>query len=260
MSIIAIVSHIRFQDILDVIFLSFFSYHLYVWFRDTKAFRALVGLLALGVIYTAAQAWGLFLTTWMFQILWQVLIILLIILFQPEIRQMLERMNPLKTLGWHPYLNDEGWERKLAESCFELAGRRIGALVIIERTNRVDEHVTGGVALEAAVQPEIMLSIFQETSPLHDGALILRHGRIVEVGCFLPLSSAEGLPQEWGTRHRAALGITERCDAWALVVSEERGEISLARSGQLSRIESIEALFKAISAAYLFAEPDKKSF
>ena len=90
MSILAILQHIRFQDILDILFLSIVTYHLYIWFRDTKAFRVLVGLLGLGLIFTAARAWGLFLTTWMFQILWQVLIILLIILFQPEIRQVLE--------------------------------------------------------------------------------------------------------------------------------------------------------------------------
>ncbi|UCF91093.1 MAG: hypothetical protein JSW39_22875, partial [Desulfobacterales bacterium] len=127
MSLVAIFSYIRFQDILDVIILSIFSYHLYVWFQNTKAFRALVGLLALGVIYTAARAWGLFLTTWIFQILWQVLIIMLIILFQPEIRQVLERFNPLKKLGWHRYPIGEAWEGKLAQSCFEMAKRRIGA-------------------------------------------------------------------------------------------------------------------------------------
>ncbi|UCF90316.1 MAG: DNA integrity scanning protein DisA nucleotide-binding domain protein, partial [Desulfobacterales bacterium] len=114
------------------------------------------------------------------------------------------------------------------------------------------------VPLEAPPHPEILLSIFQETSPLHDGALILRRGRVVEVGCFLPLSSDEGLPQKWGTRHRAALGITERCDAWAIVVSEERGEISLARGGKLIPVESPATLSKTVSSAYSFAAPAGK--
>lgn len=100
MPILSVFHHFRFQDVLDIIFLSFVAYHLYIWFYETKAFKAIVGLLGLGIIYSVAQSWGLFLTTWVFQILWQVLIILLIILFQPEIRQVLEKVNPFYTLGW----------------------------------------------------------------------------------------------------------------------------------------------------------------
>lgn len=260
MSFFAILKHIRFQDFLDVLFLSIITYYLYVWFRDTKAFRALIGLLALGVIYTAARAWGLFLTTWMFQILWQVLIILLIILFQSEIRQVLERFNPMKTVGWRrtPVIDD--WEDQLAEACFDLSERQIGAIVIVERTHRVDELVTGGVPLEAPPTREILLSIFEKSAPLHDGAIVVRRGRIVEVGCFLPLSSADAIPQSWGTRHRAAIGISERSDAWAVVVSEERGEISVARAGALSSVENGKMLSEILASAVVQTDPTGQSF
>lgn len=259
MSVVAILNHIRLQDVVDVLFLSIVTYYLYVWFRNTKAFRALVGLLVLGVIYTAAKAWGLFLTTWMFQILWQVLIILLIILFQREIRQVLERFNPLKTIGWRRQPASNAWQKNLAEACFELSGRRIGAIVIIERTNRVDELVTGGVPLEASPHTEILQSVFEKAAPLHDGAVILRQGRIVEAGCFLPLSSTDSLPQKWGTRHRAALGISERCDAWAIVVSEEKGEVCVARSGQLDPVKTPEALVDMLLSAFVPKAPSGQS-
>ena len=246
MNIFAIVRHIRPQDVLDILFITIVVYHLYIWFRSTKAFKALIGLFALGVIFTAAQTWGLFLTTWMFQILWQVLIILLIILFQPEIRQLLERFNPLQRLSWRKSSNPAFWVETLTEACFKLAKNRIGALIIIERNDWVDEWITGGIALEGQPTPEIMMSVFQKESPLHDGAMIIRRGGIAATACYLPLSSKEGLPKDYGTRHRAALGIVERCDAWAVVVSEERGKVSLVRDGVIGSIEDPADLIKAL--------------
>ncbi len=246
MNIFAIVKHIRPQDVLDILFITIVVYHLYIWFRSTKAFKALIGLLALGIIFTAAQAWGLFLTTWMFQILWQVLIILLIILFQPEIRQFLERFNPLQRLSWHKSSNPAVWVETLTDACFKLAKNRIGALIIIERNDWVDEWITGGIPLEGQPTPEILMSVFQKESPLHDGAMIIRKGRIVATACYLPLSSKEGLPKEYGTRHRAALGVVERCDAWTVVVSEERGKVSLVRDGVIGSIENPADLVKAL--------------
>ncbi|MGD8991873.1 MAG: diadenylate cyclase CdaA [Desulfobacterales bacterium] len=246
MNIFAIVRHIRPQDVVDILFITIVVYHLYIWFRSTKAFKALIGLFALGVIFTAAQTWGLFLTTWMFQILWQVLIILLIILFQPEIRQLLERFNPLQRLSWRKSSNPAFWVETLTEACFQLAKNRIGALIIIERNDWVDEWITGGIPLEGQPTPEIMMSVFQKESPLHDGAMIIRRGAIAATACYLPLSSKEGLPKDYGTRHRAALGIVERCDAWAVVVSEERGKVSLVRDGLIGSIQDPADLVKAL--------------
>ncbi|MFH1487993.1 MAG: diadenylate cyclase CdaA [Pseudomonadota bacterium] len=246
MQLFAIIANLRFQDVLDVLFLTAVAYHLFLWFRGTKAFKALVGLLALGIVFTLAQTWGLFLTTWMFQIFWQVLVILLIILFQSEIRQVLERVNPLQAIGLNRYPKPGKWVSDFCKASFELSKREIGCLVIIERTDRVEEWITGGQELEAEPTPEILLSIFQKNSPLHDGAIVIREGRIVQVACYLPLSSAEGLPPEWGTRHRAAMGLTERCDALILAVSEERGEVSLARDGELKPVVSPQSLSELV--------------
>ena len=247
MNIIGIISHIRPQDVVDILFITIVVYHMYIWFRSTKAFKALIGLLALGIIFTIAQTWGLFLTTWMFQILWQVLIILLIILFQPEIRQFLERFNPLQKLIRRKSSNPAAWVETLTEACFKLAKNRIGALIIIERNDWVDELVTGGISIEGQPTPEIITSVFQKESPLHDGAMIIRKGAIVATACYLPLSSAEGLPNEYGTRHRAALGLAERCDAWVIVVSEERGKLSLVRKGLIGSIEDPSDLIDSLA-------------
>ncbi len=245
----AIIANLRFQDVLDIIFLTVVAYYLYSWFQGTKAFKALIGLLGLGIVYTIARSWGLFLTTWVFQVFWQVLVILLIILFQSEIRQVLERVNPLRALGLRKMSHPEEWISDFAQAVFRFAKTKVGALIIIERGDLVEEHITGGQSLEGVPNAQVLMSIFHKESPLHDGAVLISRGRIIQVGCYLPLSSSEGLPKEWGTRHRAALGLSERCDAWVVVVSEERGEVSLARGGKLERIETPEKLSKFLLEA-----------
>jgi len=260
MSLYGIVTNLRFQDGLDILFLTIVVYYLTLWFWGTKAFKALVGLLALGLIYTATRSWGLFLTTWVFEILWQVLVILIIILFQTEIRQVLERVNPLQMLGLR---SDEGaanWVPDLVQALMALARKRIGALIIIERLDWVEEWITGGVSIEGEPGPELVMSIFQKESPLHDGAMLIRKGKVNRVSCYLPLSSAEDLPTQWGTRHRAALGLSENCDARVLVVSEERGEISLARNGEMVPIENVDHLSRAIHEAFQRPGPERRSW
>jgi diadenylate cyclase len=249
MPLLAILTNLRFQDVLDILFLTVLVYHLYLWLWGTKAFKALVGLLALGIVFSLARFWGLFLTTWVFQILWQVLIVLIIILFQSEIRQVLERVNPLQMLGLRSFPKSADWIPNFVNTVFSLARQKIGALIIFERTDLVGELITGGTPLEGEPASEILLSILQKASPLHDGALLIQRGRIVRAACYLPLSSAEGLPKEWGTRHRAALGLSERCDAWVLVVSEERGEISLAQDGEIIPVTNREELSKIVQKA-----------
>jgi len=246
MQLVAIINNLRFQDVVDILFLSVVAYHLYLWFRGTKAFKALVGLFVLGIIFTVARTWGLFLTTWVFQIFWQVLVILLIILFQSEIRQALERVNPLRALGFRKNTKSGKWVEGFAQTVFSMAERRIGALVIIERSDRVEECITGGQQIEGEPSAEILLSIFQKESPLHDGAMVIRDGQMTRVASYLPLSPEERLPKEWGTRHRAAKGLSELCDALVVVVSEERGEISLARQGELAFVGSPEELSRRI--------------
>ncbi len=255
----SILRYIRIQDVIDILFLTIVAYHLFIWFYETKAFKSLVGLMGLGIVYTIAQRWGLFLTTWVFQILWQVLVILLIILFQTEIRQVLERVNPLYAFGWRKKMASMPWVESFSHTIFELAKRKIGTLILFERSDKLEEYITGGISLEAEPTKEMLFSIFNKESPLHDGAAVLRNGRLISAASFLPLTSQEGLRKEWGTRHRSAIGITERCDAWALVVSEERGNVSLARGGKLSPILSPEILGETLSALITPVDPSALS-
>ncbi|MBW2609262.1 MAG: TIGR00159 family protein [Deltaproteobacteria bacterium] len=252
-----IIANLGFRDVLDILFLTVVAYYLYLWFRGTKAFKALVGLLVLGIVFTVARTWGLFMTTWVFQIFWQVLIILLIILFQSEIRQVLERVNPLKVIGFRKLPDPGKWIPAFARGIYALADRRVGALIILERTDLVEEWITGGHPLNGEPGPELLMSIFQKGSPLHDGAMVIKGGQVILVSCFLPLSSAERLPKEWGTRHRAAIGLTEHCDAWVIAVSEESGKISIAREGQIILVDSLKKLFQLVLDAITPLSPPK---
>jgi uncharacterized protein (TIGR00159 family) len=245
-----ILADLRWQDVLDIFFLSTFAYYLYVWFWGTKAVKAVVGLLALGLVFLAARMWGLFLTTWVFQILWQVAVFLLIILFQSEIRQVLERVNPFHFIGARSAHGSGGWISGLVEAVFSLARQGLGALVIVERQDRVEEWISGGVAVNGDLSYELLVSLFQKGSSLHDGAVLVRGGKAICAASFLPLSSAEGLPSEWGTRHRAALGLSERCDAWVVVASEERGSVAVAQEGEMREVSGPSDLSQLLTDAF----------
>ena len=137
-----------------------------------------------------------------------------------------------------------------------MSAQKIGALIIFERKDPLREFVTGGIPFEADPTGEILVSIFQKHSPLHDGAMLIHNAKITMAAAFLPLTSQEGLSKALGTRHRSAIGITERCDAWALVVSEERGQVSLVRGGTLDAIESPEILTEKLKVLLTPDKPD----
>ncbi len=242
MNMFVILSNIGFSDILDIAFISIISYQLYIWFWGTKAFKALICIVVLSGIFIVAKSWGLFLTTWVFQILWQVFVILLIILFQKEIRQMLERFNPLKTIGLKRGSAADGWIPEFANWAFDAAKKRIGAVIVFERTDLVFDLITKGITMECDPQPEILNSIFYKESPLHDGAVLISKGQILKTSCYLPLSTREDLPQAWGTRHRASIGLTEQCDALVMIISEERGEVSFAVDNEIRKVKDEKEL------------------
>lgn len=227
MNLAAILSNIGIADILDILLISIIAYQFYSWFWGTQAFRALLGIVVLSGIYIIANAWGLFLTTWAFQVLWQVFVILLIILFQKEIRQVLIRFNPLKTVGLKSRSHPDEWYELISSWAFDAAAKKTGAVIVFERNDLVFDLITKGIAVESDPRPEILWSIFSKASPMHDGAVVISQGKLLKASCFLPLTLREDLPGDWGTRHRAALGITEQCDAVALTISEERGQVSL---------------------------------
>lgn len=238
MNLIAILSDIRLPDIVDILLITVVVYQFYAWFWGTQAFKVMAGLAILTGVFMVAKSWGLILTTWVFQILWPVFVIMLIILFQKEIRQMLERFNPMKMMGIHHGPAGNGWIREFSGWIFQAAKKRTGVLVVFQKNSLVDDFITRGVDLKSDPQPEVLSAVFDKGSPLHDGAMLVVNGKVTSVSCFLPLSTRDDLPRHWGTRHRAALGLTERCDAGVLVVSEERGSVSLVSDGEVEVIGS----------------------
>ncbi len=218
------------------------AYQLYIWFKGTRALRVLIGLVVLGGIYSIARLWGLFLTTWVFQIFWQVLLILLLILFQSEIRQVLEKVSPLRFLKSRKRVFRGALAKELAEVAFALAREKTGALVVITRDDDPAEFLHAGQTIMALPDPILIKSIFNHHAPAHDGALVLADGRLTRMGCILPLSEKEDLSEHYGTRHRAALGLSEQTDSVCLVVSEERGEVSTIVGGKITTWETPGAL------------------
>ena len=235
------------RDIVDILFLTLVAYQLYVWFRESRALRVIIGLVALGGIYSIAKFWDLFLTTWVFQILWQVLLILLLILFQAEIRQVLEKVSPMRYLRSRRRVFQKTVAKELTQTLFEMAADRTGALIVFARNDNPSEFVRAGQTIMALPEAALIKSIFNRYAPAHDGAIVIAQDRITQMGCILPLSEDENLPEKYGTRHRAALGLSEVTDAICLVVSEERSEVATVVEGKIVTWQDPEALVGHLS-------------
>jgi len=236
------------RDLIDILFLTLVAYQLYVWFRETRALRVLIGLAVLGGVYSLAKLWGLFLTTKVFQVLWQVLLILLLILFQSEIRQVLEKVSLLRYLRTRKRELSGVFALELAQVAFELAKEKTGALVVLTRDDNPAEFIHSGQPVMATPSAALIKSIFNQYSPTHDGAIIIADDRLSQMGCILPLSESQKLPENYGTRHRAALGISEVTDAVCLVVSEERSEVTTIENSNITNWETPELLADQLKA------------
>lgn len=239
----------RWRDGIDIACMAFVVYQAYIRFRGTQAARIGVGLAVLGLFYFLASQAGLFLTTWVLGGIWAAAFILVVVVFQAEIRQILEQVNPV--LSTPKIFRRTSAETRIADflvtiadTCFSLAKKRHGAILVFERNDPVEPLLRSqGVLIDAEVSDLLLDNLFTPSSPLHDGAIYLRAGRVCRAGCILPLSESRSLPYTYGTRHRAALGITERSDALAVVVSEERGAVSVVdRGGMVTLPGSSELL------------------
>jgi diadenylate cyclase len=248
--------YIRPQDIADIIIMSFLVYQLYSWFRNSKALQIGIGIGFLGILYVVTKNLGLFMTSWILQELGTVLFVLIIVIFQAEIRQALYRISLLRNL----FGRQEGKQSldlsDLTGSIFSLAAARTGALLVFQRREPLGEYLLHGTPLDSIVSGQLISTIFWNGTPLHDGALVITDNRITQASCHLPLSIRTDLPRHYGTRHRAGLGLTERSDAVVVIVSEERGEVSLAVSGVLERIATREELNARLNALLIPVMPE----
>lgn len=240
--IMALISGIGWQDIVDITLNSYIMFRMYVLFRGTNAFRVLVGIILLWFSQRIAVSLGLVLTSWALQAITAVAALIIIVVFRNEIRSVLQTRN-LKAILWgFPQIMVKTPIDIIAESVFALAERRMGALVIIPGRDDISDRIHSGITWSGKVSQEMLMSVFWRDNPVHDGAAIVSGDRISEVGVILPLSQRHDLPSYMGTRHRAAIGLAENTDALVIVVSEERGTVSLAKGSILIPIRSREDL------------------
>jgi len=236
----------RWQDGLDILILTYIFYRLYLWLRKKKALRMILAILALPLFYILARWVDLPLSVWGLQNLWPVILIVLVVIFQEEIREVLGNVSlPSFFFGRSERLTSEAID-KIVEAAFQMAERRIGGLIVLQKKDDLDELIHEKTPLDAEINEDLLISIFNPQSPLHDGAVILLGDRIRHAAALLPLCKSISLPKEWGTRHRAGVGITEISDAECIIISEERREVLLASKGTLKKKEKREDLKQSL--------------
>lgn len=239
------------QDTLELAVALVFLGWLFFALKGTRTLQMLSGLLFLAGVLFALSLAGLTGVNWVVAGLAAQGLLVMVILFQPEIRRFLAQIgqNPLR-----PNLSASEESRTIEElirSVVSLANKKLGAILVLERKNELVEIIEMGVTLDAKISRELLLSLFTQTSPLHDGAVILRGDRLVAAGCFLPLTLGPGVSKMLGTRHRAAVGVTEESDAVVVVVSEETGAVSVAVEGKLTRDIDPTDLRELLAAIFL---------
>jgi len=219
-------------DILDITLMSIILYRLLLIVKGTKAAQMMIGLAILLLASLASRYLELFTIDWLVQSFLAQIVIAMIVLFQPEIRRALAHIGEAQFLNFASAEELKSLE-EIVRAAVSLANRKIGALIVIERDTSLKDFVEIGTSLDARVSKELLLSIFHPTSPIHDGAVIIKGNRVAAAGCFLPITLSSELSKSLGTRHRAGIGLTEETDALAIIVSEETGLISVGLGGKI---------------------------
>ncbi len=230
----------RMLDILDILIVSYIIYRIMLLIRGTRAVQMLVGIALIIIIYYLSGKFDLQTLHWLLRTFLGSILVVIVILFQTDIRRALTQMGqaPFHSTG---KVGDREVEELIRAATY-MARRRIGALIVIERDNGLRDYLDTGHWLDARLKAELLIAIFLPASPMHDGGVIISKGKIHSAGCLLPLSQNPAIDKKYGTRHRAALGLSEETDAIIVVVSEETQEISLVREGQLTAFHDEKTL------------------
>lgn len=241
--------NIRIFDIIDILIVSFIIYKAIEFVRDTRSAQLVKGIIVLFFVFFIASAFNLITIKWMLAQIFDYALVIAVLIFQPELRRMLERVGQsnITTIG---KMQNYDAKNKAISDCVDsvckavsnMSDKRIGALIVFERKTMLGEIINTGTVIDAEASYEMIGNIFFPKSPLHDGALVIREGKLYAAGCILPLTSNNGLNSQLGTRHRAAIGMSENSDAVVLVVSEETGTISLAINGTIKRDYNVVTL------------------
>ena len=235
---------IRKTDVVEVIILAFLLYQVLVWIKRTRAWSLLKGFVVLLIFIFLAWAFQLNTIFWLVQNVFSLGITALIIVFQPELRRALEQLGQQNILNSLFSLDNSKEEsarfsdrtvNELLKAVYEMAKVKTGALIVIEKNTPLHEYERTGITLDSLLSSQLLINIFEHNTPLHDGAIIVRGDRVISATCYLPLSDNMFLSKELGTRHRAAVGVSEVSDSLTIVVSEETGKVSVASEGKLMR-------------------------
>lgn len=230
-----IFTQLRWQDALDIGIIAFVVYRLIHMIRGTRAMQMIIGLVVVLLAYVSSQMLGLFTLNWMLDNFLGSIILVIIVIFQSDIRRALTQVGAAPLFGGAERIERGQLLEEITKAVVALASKRIGGLIVLEREVGLNEYIEVGTRLDARVSRELVESVFIPHSPMHDGALVIQKGRAIAARCFLPLSVDPNLSKALGTRHRAAIGLTEETDAVAIVVSEEQGRISLVVEGKVTQ-------------------------
>ncbi len=251
----------RIQDILDIAIISIMISALLIWFKDRASRFVFFGITLLGVVYILARFFQLYLTTVVLQSFFAILLFVLVVIFQEDLRRFFERLALLGRFRKKPFAVTAFNESAeiIAETAADLAHKKIGALIVIQGDDPLDRHLTGGNNLDGLLSRPLLESIFDPHSIGHDGAILIDGNRLIRFGCHLPLSANAAQYGNLGLRHTAALGLSERSDALCVVVSEERGSISLAKGERIAEMANASALRIELESFFAKRAPLAKS-
>ncbi|MBR6173387.1 MAG: diadenylate cyclase CdaA [Eubacterium sp.] len=258
---------ITWTDVLDIIIIAYLLYHILLWVKTSRAWTLLKGIMVLLIFLGISALLRLNTLLWIAKNIASVLIIALIILFQPELRRALDELGRKKLLNRFFRFEDNGSEEarlsnrtvyELVRTASELGKAKTGALIVLEHDTPLGEYERTGISVDAVVSMQLLVNVFEKNTPLHDGAVIIRNNRVVAATCYLPLTDRNDVNKELGTRHRAGLGISENTDSMTIIVSEETGAVSVAYRGQLIRNLNDDSLRKQLEILQDKAEEPRR--
>ena len=248
---------IHVTDIAEVIIITWFVYRILVWIKDTRAWWLFRGLMVIAIFFIIAALLQMDTILWLGERLVSFGLVAIAIVFQPELRNALEKLGRRNFLevffsffGFNRTVGkrfDDKTKTEIVAACYDMAAVKTGALIVVEQRVKLDDYERTGIPIDALVSKQLLLNIFEKNTPLHDGAVIIRGDRVVAATCYLPLTDNLELSKDLGTRHRAAVGISEVSDSLTIVVSEETGKVSIAQDSRITENYSKEGLTDILS-------------
>ncbi len=252
---------IKWQDIVDILVISYVIYRLLILLSGTRAMQLVKGFLVIGILSAMARFLELTTISWFMEQTLGIMVIAIPIVFQPEVRKILEELGRGNILKRHKaQKRAETIADEISKALVYMKSQKIGALLVLQRETGLKDFWRTAIVLDAEITQELLISLFWVNNPLHDGAVILDQSRIIAAGCYLPLTEDSELSRWIGTRHRAGIGVTEVSDAISLIVSEERGEVSLAINGHLSRNLKDDQVHKLLVHYFSGEDKEQQSF